>query len=57
MTKPKNIELWRVNATCNIGLEAFNDETKSSYERQSKALYCILQAIKDLALHLEKGDK
>jgi len=57
MKKVKNMELWRAKATCDIGIDAINDEKRSAYSRQTMALYCLLQAVKDIAAHLEKGEK
>jgi len=57
MKKVKNLELWRAKATCDIGINALNGEYLGTYARNEKALYCLLQAVKDIATHLEKGEK
>lgn len=52
--KEKNVELWRAKTTCDIGLDAMRDHKRSELERHDHALYCLLQAVKDIALHLDK---
>ena len=58
MKKVKSMELWRAKATCDIGIERLQAQSLFRDMNDSEqALYLLLQAVKDIALHLEKGEK